>query len=36
LSSTTSTISTSDLAAGSYIVRIAHANGISNVRFIKH
>lgn len=36
LSSTTSTISTSDLAAGSYIVRITHANGISNVRFIKH
>jgi hypothetical protein len=36
LSSTTSTISISDLAAGSYFVRIAHANGISNARFIKH
>ncbi|MES2556599.1 MAG: T9SS type A sorting domain-containing protein [Bacteroidota bacterium] len=35
ISGAASTISTSDLAAGSYFVRIQHANGISNARFIK-
>lgn len=30
-----STISISDLAAGTYFVRITHANGISNARFVK-
>lgn len=35
ISGATSTISTSDLAAGSYFVRIQHANGTSNARFIK-
>jgi Secretion system C-terminal sorting domain len=35
VSGMTSTIATSDLAAGSYFVRIQHTNGISSMRFIK-
>ncbi|MDH4470998.1 MAG: T9SS type A sorting domain-containing protein [Fluviicola sp.] len=35
ISGITSTISASDLAAGSYFMRIQHANGVSNARFIK-